>query len=716
MTTLLSRVSMALCAALLTLVSSLPAQNLRELSDVVADKIRFNVTSSTINSEISNGWRLVDLEFVTLNSFGTPVFDASFVQNVGNYQGGYWWYYGLTATTLSNHLSTNQGRLIDIEPYQTSAGLRFACIMVPNTGSNAKAWWWYYGASINYLSGQAATNNARVVDLQPYTWNGTTYYAAVMIRNNGSDYRPWWWYTNVTPSQMNIYLNTNNARLYDIERRTNGNYDCVMIRQTPTPNWYYWYDQTATQVANKLDNYGARAVDIEGYPYGSSRRYAVVAINNSNPFETVVGDAMRSATDGTVGFLLANIDNSIPLVYGSLNGIKPFEPASTIKVLPHVHAMRRVYFNNVTLSTPLTVYNSYSPAGSSCPGSSNPTSQFLSSVLSDMMEDSDNARTKAVIDYFGQGNINFTGTSIGMNNTLISHTLGCAGPAMTSPNWTTLYDLMDLHEAVANGFLGPHRETFYNLMRDATSDLNFDNLCYTEGQALGLSNTTIQHFISQCRLAHKGGSYDLIPGGGSAYYHRSEFGYLRLPFISSGQLAPREFVFGAYVNDASSAAGADTAIWTNAMPEMLRGQVSSALSTWTGHIAGTATIGSGCGSPSYIHNTNIPPRIGSTVAYRGLLGLPNSLALLAFGFSDTSWNGLPLPLNLQPFGSAPGCYAYNDWATTLAFTTTGTGLSWYSLNIPSDFNLLGYQFYSQWFSLNGATSISSNGLKSTVGL
>lgn len=716
MTTMLTRLSMALGAALLALASSLPAQDLRELTDEVAEKIRFNVTSSTINSEVANGWRLVDLEFVTLNGFGTPIFDASFVQNTGNYQGGYWWYYGLTASTLSNHLSTNQGRLIDVEPYQTSSGLRFACIMVPNTGSNAKTWWWYYGSSVNYLSSQAASNNARIVDLQPYTWNGTTYYAAIMIRNNGADYRPWWWYVNVTPAQLNIYLNSNNARLYDLERRTNGNYDCVMTRQTPTPNWYYWYGLTATQVADKMANYGVRAVDIEGYPSGSSRRYAVVAVNNSNELETDVGNTMRSATDGTIGFLLADIDGTLPLVFAEQNGIRPFEPASTIKVLPHVHAMRRVYFNNVTLSTPLTVYNSYSPAGSSCPGSSNPASEPLSSVLSDMMENSDNARTKAVIDYFGQSNINFTGSGVGMNNTLISHTLGCAGPALTSPNWTTLWDLMDLHMSVVGGFLGPQRETFYNLMRDDTSDLNFDTLCYTQGQALGLPNTTIQHFISQCRLAHKGGSYDLIPSGSSAYYHRSEFGYLRLPFIYGGQLTPREFAFGAFVNDASSDTAADTAIWTNGLPTLLRGMINSALSTWTGHIAGTATIGAGCGSPTYIHNTNLPPRLDSTVSYRGILGLPNALSLLAFGFSDTSWNGLSLPLDLQPFGSSPGCYAYNDWATTLAFTTNGAGFSNYGLVIPADFNLLGYQFYSQWFSLNGATSISSNGLKSTVGL
>lgn len=716
MTTLLSRVSMAVAAVLLLLASSVPAQNLRELSDKVADRIRFNVTPSTISSEISNGWRLIDLEYVTTNGFGTPIFDASFVQNTGNYQGGYWWYYGLNATSLNNLLSTNQGRLIDLVPYVTSSGLQFACIMVPNTGSNAKAWWWYHGSSVSYLSTQASNNNARIVDLEEYVVGGTTYYAAVMIHNTGSDYRPWWWYVNVSSSQLNSYLSSNNARIYDIERRSNGNYNCVMIRQTPTPYWNWWYGLTANQVANKLDNYGARAVDIEGYASGGTRLYAVVAINNSNELETDVGNAMRAATDGTVGFMLADIDGTLPLMFGQLNGQKPFEPASAIKVLAHAHAMRRVYFNNVTLSTPLTVYNSYSPTGSSCPGSSNAISEPLSTVLSKMMEDSDNARTKAVTDYFNLSNINFTGNSIGMSDTLWSHTIGCGSQGIISPNWTTLWDLMELHKEIVGGFLGPHREMFYTLMRDSTNDLGFASLCYTEGAALGLPTSTVQNFISQCRLAHKGGSYGLQQSGGNPYYHRSEFGYLKLPYIYGGQLAPREFAFGAFVNDASSETGADTAIWTNGLPTMLRGIVNTALSTWAGHIAGTTTIGSGCGSPTYTHSTHIPPRIGSTVFYRGYNGLPSSLAILAFGFSDTTWNGLPLPLNLQPFGAAPGCFAYNDWQTTLGFSTNSTGFSYYQLSVPADFNLLGYQFYSQWFSLNGSTSISSNGLKSTVGL
>jgi len=51
-------------------------------------------------------------------------------------------YYGKTASQVSTLLSQNNGRLISLDPY-TSNGLRFAVVMVSNTGRAGRAWWWY---------------------------------------------------------------------------------------------------------------------------------------------------------------------------------------------------------------------------------------------------------------------------------------------------------------------------------------------------------------------------------------------------------------------------------------------------------------------------------------------------------------------------------------------------------------------------------------------
>ena len=66
-----------------------------------------------------------------------PTFAVTMVANSGAYASGWWWYYGQTASQVSALLSANKARLISIDPYQTSAGLRFALVMVPNAGAQA---------------------------------------------------------------------------------------------------------------------------------------------------------------------------------------------------------------------------------------------------------------------------------------------------------------------------------------------------------------------------------------------------------------------------------------------------------------------------------------------------------------------------------------------------------------------------------------------------
>ncbi|HIE70942.1 MAG TPA: hypothetical protein EYP98_12635 [Planctomycetes bacterium] len=72
------------------------------------------------------------------------------------------------------------------------------------------------------------------------------------------------------------------------------------------------------------------------------------------------------------------------------------------------------------------------------------------------------------------------------------------------------------------------------------------------------------------------------------------------------------------------------------------------------------------------------------MSYEGHAGLPSAIGLLAFGFSDTQWNGLPLPLNLQPFGTQPGCHACSDWVITLAFITNAAGYACHPVTIAND--------------------------------
>jgi hypothetical protein len=103
------------------------------------------------------------------------------------------------------------------------------------------------------------------------------------------------------------------------------------------------------------------------------------------------------------------------------------------------------------------------------------------------------------------------------------------------------------------------------------------------------------------------------------------------------------------------------------------------------HIDGTITpFGTGCvgsnGIPS--HTSTSVPNAGTTVTYRAG-NLPTAAtATLWLGFSNTVWNGIPLPLSLGIIGADPSCNLLIGREGSFPVTVTGsTGTS--SVPLPS---------------------------------
>lgn len=686
------------------------AQDARDLSTPVGNVQLVGVTATTISNTIAQGFRLTNITYRGSNLITGTTFDAVFVQNTGPYAIGWWWYYNLTAAQVSSNLTTNQARLIDLEPYTDSSGnQRFACIMVDNTGANAKGWLWYYNTSVAALSASATANNARVIDFDRYTFNGTTYYSAVMILNTGADNRQWWWYINVTPAQIGTLLNSNNARLYDLEPNGTGTFDCAMIRDNTFPYWYWWYDLSTSDISYLIGQYGVRAIDLETYVTGGVRKWAMLTINNSNALTTSVGNGMRSATDGQIGLWLQRMNGSN---LANLNGDTVFEPASTMKTLHHVHAMRRVYLG-LSLATPLTVYANYQSAGSSCPIDTGPFSEPLQTVLSYMMDASDNARTQAVRAYFGESNLNNTAAALGMTSTGVHHRIGCGAEAVLNPNQITLRDLNTLHEQVVNGYLGSYRQLFYDIMRNDFPEI--DTVISTEGAALGLSAATVATFRNLTQLAHKKGGYGLS-NGGPLWYDRSEFGWISLPFISNDVVTPREYGFGVWVNNTSSDAQALAAVYQQGVPELLRSTIHAAMASWNNSLASVTSVGSGCGSPVFTQNVQGLPRVGTTIGYFTNTAYASSPVMFALGFSNTSAGAIPLPLSLTLLGSAPGCMAYNDIQISDATLANAAGFCQFNVTLPNNTSNIGFGWWTQLYSFGPTSFKTSNSQHSVFGL
>ena len=103
---------------------------------------------------------------------------------------GTFWAPGQSAAQVTA-LINDGWRLTDLEIESTSPWT-FTVAAVPNSGAYAKAWWYTYGVTYTQLVNTINTNNARLIDVETYDDNGTTLYAAIMISNTGADAKSWW--------------------------------------------------------------------------------------------------------------------------------------------------------------------------------------------------------------------------------------------------------------------------------------------------------------------------------------------------------------------------------------------------------------------------------------------------------------------------------------------------------------------------------------------
>jgi hypothetical protein len=703
----------SLCAGLaaaLLLAGTAAAQDDRETTTPTGAIWLRGQTVAELSAQANAGWRITDLEYESTSS---NTFTAALVRNTGSYEKAWWWYVGVTGAQLSTHLSNNNGRLIDLEPYDDNGTTRFAAVMIRNSGADAKAWWWIYDATSTQVNNAVSTNNARLVDLERYTRSGNDRFAAVMIRNTGADARGWSYYYGVSQGSIPTLLNQNNQRPYSIERNSSGTYDLIGIEHGGIGHWYY-FGQTAASVTNLLEQNVARTIDIErSGNIVTGFRYDVVMVDNANALERRTWQHFAS-TDGAYGAWLKEVNGSV------LAQIRPdfvFEPASLMKTLYHVHAMRRVALGldslNASVPVPLATTGS-------CPNNSGGTAnEPLEIVLSRMMENSDNNRTLAIANRYGVSAINNTAALLGMPSTSVNHVIGCGGP---TPNELTLRDIGELHEDVAGGYLLGQRDKFYELM---PSTLSFPTWGATdlsvrinsEASTLGLPTWVRDAFRAAITIAYKPGGYTV----GGLHYH-SEGGFVGVPFKSSnGTITVREYTFGAFNHGTSATLATSRNAVSNATLELVWDRVRAALRTWDNSISGSiSSFGSACagsaGNP--IHNGTGTPDIGSTVAYTLSSAARFTPSVLMLGLSNTGWSGGRLPLSLDVLG-ATGCALRVDPMVSYNRVTDSGGTASQNLPLPRDYALVGISLYTQFLILdrgaNPAGLATTNGLRTTVG-
>ena len=191
----------------------------------------------------------------------------------------WWWYYGLTINDLVNKVNLHQARILDLEAYQVNGQQRFAAVLLPNTGPKGKAWWFYYNVTPDFIAERISATGGRIIDLDTYFVGATRLYSVVLIANQGIDAKAWWYYYNVTPDFIAEKLGANQARLVDIEPHSSGTFTVVMEKSLGE-YWWWYYGLSANSINALATQHGARIIDIEPYYVNGEKRFGAIMLDN----------------------------------------------------------------------------------------------------------------------------------------------------------------------------------------------------------------------------------------------------------------------------------------------------------------------------------------------------------------------------------------------------------------------------------------------------
>ena len=588
-----------------------------------------NVTAAQVSSFLSaNSARLTDLEVYSVSG-GTPKFTVRMVRNSGAYAvPGWWWYYGLTAADLASRLSTNNARLIELEPYDAGGGtIRYAAVMVSNTSTAARAWSYLVGVSSSQISSHISATGHRLIDLDNYTEGGVKKYTAAFVANTGTDAKSWQWWINQSTASVASRVASFSGRIVKLDRNSDGTYNFVQVKNTGSDNSAWWYQYGFASMTD-LNNYSlqvaSRPVDITTYTVGGLRRYDAVFIDNANAstrrMRSVFGatflDANGNPTRGIFQGYLKQVGGSVKV---DLNSARRAETASSLKSLHLLHAMKRVEAGTDTLASAFNYYQYDAVAGSNaCPDPAKETAANLrtnynfETGLDEMMRISDNRTTRGtVIRYGGFSPFNSTATASGLTGTTMRHNIGCAYRVVatgkysptTLRNDTTAADLARIYEGVWNSSLltntnSARSEFLESANPGSGANSTLQGIINQEAAALGKSAIAAQ-FGSLIRTYGKGGSYGTcLPNSngdcGQMVIVRSGTGLMRLPIKVGGLTQYRDYAYGHLISDTPVGCWENfntpaiecqqdtdyTNAHSNAANELHRDEIRSALQTW----------------------------------------------------------------------------------------------------------------------------------------
>jgi hypothetical protein len=216
------------------------------------------------------------------------------IENTGPDATGWYWWFDQTPESLAQHVKDVHGRIISLYPYFSHAttGTLYAAVVVPNTGAQAKAWWWYPAIDKGSIDGVLKANGARLIDLHQREEDHL--YSIVMIANTGADYEDSHWGAGVPMSEVVAQVQAHNGRLtrlapeadaYTVYSSPVGSWDYI-LEPAGGKKWWWYFNKEASEIVDLQKSLHARVVDMEAHVEMSGQAghtfYSVVLLGNSD--------------------------------------------------------------------------------------------------------------------------------------------------------------------------------------------------------------------------------------------------------------------------------------------------------------------------------------------------------------------------------------------------------------------------------------------------
>jgi hypothetical protein len=201
-----------------------------------------------------------------------------------------WYIYtGQTATDIINFTTTNNARVVDLVADTTVSPFRYTVTYVANAGAYGSTWWFYVDDDAATLSAHLSDNNARLTVLKAYENAGQTRFFAVMVANTGADAKAWWWYYDQTISDVTNAWQANTARLVQVnsyQTASGTRYAVVMISNTGADarSWWWYVGASPNDISAHLNANNARLIDIDYDATSTAYNAIMVGCSSGCPY------------------------------------------------------------------------------------------------------------------------------------------------------------------------------------------------------------------------------------------------------------------------------------------------------------------------------------------------------------------------------------------------------------------------------------------------